>query len=212
MQLIIFDLDGTLIDSKYDLANSLKTTALSLNYPYVAANEIPALLGDGAGILVAKAFGLEPGTEKHKEALALFMQNYSENLCGNTVIYPKVKETLQRLVHKKLAVLSNKPDAFTKQIIATLGFSEYFSFVLGQTATLARKPHPDGILHILKQFQIAPENALMVGDGDTDIACGKAAGVKTCAVTYGYRKREELEYLNPDFFIDSLDELIELIE
>ncbi len=211
IDLLIFDLDGTLVDSKYDLADSLNYAAKKLGYGEIPESEIPDMVGDGVRMLISRAFNLDLETEELQLALDTFMEYYEGHLTDRTEFYPYVQQTIKHFKNKKMAVLSNKPDHLTKPIIKELGLDSHFNIVLGATSHIARKPSAEPIEYILNELGVSPEKAMMVGDGDADVMAGKNAGIKTCGLTYGYRSREELEQLNPDYILDKIEDLKELV-
>lgn len=212
IDLIIFDLDGTLVDSIPDLSDSLNYAAKKLGYPLIAEKEVPALVGNGVRALISKAFELTIGTPDFEKAQEAFMEYYSQNLTTRTVFFPNVEDTIFHFSQKKLAILSNKPDHFTKPIIEALGLQKHFEIVLGANKHMERKPSAEPIQYIMNKLGVLPEKTLMVGDGDADVMAGKNAGVNTCAVSYGYRSAAELELLQPDFLLDDIGQIRSLIQ
>ena len=211
IKLLIFDLDGTLVDSRFDLADAVNYALKKLKKPQLTYGEIPPLLGSGLGYLLQKATGEEePAVLQH--ARQLFDEYYSHHYADKTRRYPGVKETLAALGHLKKAVYSNKAQAFTAAIINELQLAPYFDQVLGaQPGLYALKPDPAGIRLILSELHVRPENALMVGDSTHDIEAAKAAGLHSCAVTYGYRPAELLAEMKPDFMIAHFSDLLKLL-
>lgn len=214
IELIIFDLDGTLVNSIYDITDSLNCVLTTFNYKpidYVSAQQ---LVGGGTLKLVQKAFGDKANDADFIEkAHGLFTENYLHNLTNKTLPYEGVLNVLQHFKHKKKAVLSNKPHALTVKIIKELHLDRYFAMVLGSNEALySSKPSGEGILHILSELKTQPKNALMVGDSVHDIQAGKNAGIATCAVTYGYRTKEVLLCETPDYTIDHVQELAHLLK
>lgn len=212
LDLLVFDLDGTLIDSKYDLLDALNYTAKQLGHSTFTDAQIPQMVGNGVRALITQAFNLTTDSPALKEAQTIMMDYYRQNLCTRTVFYDGVLETLKSLNNVKKAVLSNKPDEFTQRIIQELGLSSLFDQVLGATNYFDRKPSGESLEHFLKELNIAPNRAMMIGDGDADVLAGKNAGMYTCAVTYGYRSKTELEILHPDYIIESFSELPTLLQ
>ena len=212
ISLVVFDLDGTLVDSKYDLADALNHTARVLGYPETTDDEIPQRVGDGVQMLINRTFGFKPGSPETGKARKLFMDYYGEHLTKRTSFYPGIRELIDAMPpHIKMAVLSNKPHDFTVSIIQQLGLSGRFGQVRGFSDEFPRKPAPEALLYIMHQMGVRSEQCLMVGDGDADIGVGQAAGCQTCAVTYGYRTREQLEKLQPNYIIDHANELAGLL-
>ena len=210
IQLIIFDLDGTLADSRFDLADAVNYALEKLNKPLLSYEELPPLLGSGLSYLLQKATDTEDA-QILQQARQMFDEYYSRNYVKKTRCYPGVEETLATLPQIKKAVYSNKAQDFTEAIIRELGLAPLFDKVMGaQPGRYPLKPDPAGIRLILEELDIPPGKALMVGDSTHDIEAGKAAGLHTCAVTYGYRPAEVLKEAKPEFMIGAFAELLEL--
>ena len=207
IQLIIFDLDGTLVDSGLDICDATNEVLAHYGKPLLAYEDIPSFLGSGLKALLRKALETEK-EKKLAEARRLFDQAYSRNFTNKTRPYPGVILMLEQLSGIKKAVFSNKAHAFTVGMIQKLGLNPHFEYVLGaRPEAFDLKPSPAGIHLILDALQIAPENTLMVGDSTHDIEAGKAAGVYTAAVSYGYRPLAMLEAMQPDLVIHDMGEL-----
>ncbi|MCO6477701.1 MAG: HAD-IA family hydrolase [Phaeodactylibacter sp.] len=210
IRLLIFDLDGTLVDSRFDLADAVNYALERLGKPKLTYEELPPLLGSGLSYLLQKAT-LEEDSAILRHARRLFDEYYSQHHADKTRCYPGVKETLAALPHLKKAVYSNKAQDFTEAIIRELGLAPYFDKVMGaQPDKYPLKPDPAGIRIILEALGIPPEIALMVGDSTHDMEAGQAAGLRTCAVTYGYRPAEVLREAEPDYMIEGFPELLKL--
>lgn len=211
IELLVFDLDGTLVNSQYDLGDAVNFALFNMARPQLAYEEIPPMLGGGVKKLISNAFGTSR-SEEIASALKFFNEFYEKNHAVKTDYYPGVKEALALLKNKTMAVLSNKPHSFTKAIMDKLDVEGYFDLVLGANPELyGLKPSPEGLTKILKKLNIAASKTLMVGDSTHDIMAAKAIGVRTCAVTYGYRPGEVLAKEDPDFLIDSIDQLPEVV-
>jgi phosphoglycolate phosphatase len=209
---ICFDLDGTLVDSAEDLiqATAYSLKALGLEAP--AGEEIIRHVGGGARGLLKGSMGELATKERVEVGLASFMEFYGAHLLDHTRAYPGVREVLERFsASMPLAVVTNKPDAFTLDIIQGLGMESYFKEVVGYDGVERKKPHPEGILKVLGLWGVEPHRAVMVGDSSYDVLAGKAAGTITVAVTYGFKPRQELEASEPDYLIDDIRELIDLV-
>jgi len=146
------------------------------------------------------------------EAIDIFRSHYREHLLDFSVFYPNVQNVLNYFRGKKMAVVSNKPEEFTRLILKGLRRADLFEIILGGDSLPVMKPDPGPILHILKQLSVSPEKTAIVGDGTTDIEAGKAANVWTCAVTYGLEKKEVLLKMKPDFMIEDIVELKKIFE
>ena len=201
---IIFDLDGTLIDSVDDLANSVNYTLGRLDLPLHTREEIKSFVGDGVQKLIKRSLG-QTHMERFTEAFEIFMAHYGSHCTNNTVLYPEVAETISFLAEKySLAVLTNKSATFSHKIITALKIDSYFKEVLGGDSLPTKKPDPAGILYLADKWGLAPDQLVMVGDHATDIEVGQRAGCKTVFIEGGIG---ETRGLKPDFVIKSMDEL-----
>ena len=209
--LIIFDLDGTLIDSRIDLANSVNHARLQMGLPPLSSELIFTYIGDGAAMLVRRAMGEGLQDEDIKDALAIFMDHYRQHLLDHTVLYPGVPETLRDCALLQLAVLSNKPVEPSITILEALKVRDRFVRIYGGDSFEQKKPHPMGIEQILKDTGVSREHALMVGDSRIDVQTGQNAGVATCGVTYGLASYT-LEEVKPDYLIHGFKDLITVIK
>lgn len=204
--LIIFDLDGTLIDSKLDLANSVNFTRQQMGLSLLEHQLIYSYIGDGATMLIRHAMGEGLGETDIQRALEVFLAHYREHLLDNTTLYPGVRETIEELSPLKLAVLTNKPLRPSEAILEGLGLRQKFSWVYGGNSFEQKKPHPLGIQKILAETQTSADRALIVGDSRIDIQAGRNAAVQTCGVTYGLAS-DTLVDLVPDYLIDHFEQL-----
>ncbi len=192
---VLFDLDGTLIDSAPDLAASLNHALSSLGLPTYDLQTIRGWIGGGATLLLQRGLtgqketsGVDPKLfEKAKE---LFFAHYRANLCNQTKAYPYAKEILEYLRPRyALALVTNKPYAFVPPILRKLGL-EHFDLVLGGDSLEEKKPSPKPLLHVCERFEITPKEALMVGDSINDYLAAKAAGMDMVLVEHGYETQE----------------------
>jgi phosphoglycolate phosphatase len=215
LKLIIFDLDGTLVDSSIDITNALNhalepygVVGAYCNTPLLAVEDTIKMVGEGLTRLVEKILGEENAKIKD-DVLERFINYYSNHLTDYTRPYPGIKETLERLVGYKKAVISNKRESMSKNLLAQLGLLNFFDIVLGSDSVTERKPSPVPIKKVLETLNIMPEDAIIIGDSNFDIQAGKSAGITTIAVTYGYRDRDILK--DADFMIDKIDQLFQII-
>lgn len=218
IKLIIFDLDGTLIDSKVDIANGVNFTLRELTLKEVPDELIYAYVGNGVEPLIRLALERSEGRAVEPEggngignALDIFRAYYLEHLLDNTVLYPNVMGVVEKLSGIKKAVVSNKSERFVKKILAGLDIAKYFEIALGGDSLKNKKPHPDTINLVMERVGISPKKTLIVGDSAVDIECGKRAGTYTCGVTYGYRDKKEIVEAGADWIIDDMGELTNLI-
>ncbi|WP_017445903.1 phosphoglycolate phosphatase [Gayadomonas joobiniege] len=207
---ILFDLDGTLVDSAPDLANSVNATLIQLGREPFTTSKIRNWVGNGAKVLIERALSgqktisttLDP--QLADKALKLFLHHYSEHLAVDSALYPGVAETLSALKNKgyKLALVTNKPSAFISPLLKGLAIDDYFLANIGGDTLPQKKPAPEPLLHAADLLKQAPQNCVMVGDSKNDILAGKAAGMLTVAVTYGYNYGEDISLQQPDFCFD----------
>jgi phosphoglycolate phosphatase len=210
-ELIIFDMDGTLIDPRIDVANALNVTLIQLDLAPLSYKEIFGLIRDGMRDLMERV--LPPSHQDRIEtAITLYRSHYDNHLLDNTTLYPSVRETLEELASLKKAVVSNKREKPVRAILKGFNLPHHFEMVLGGDSIGERKPAPHAILKVLDYFDVSLSNALIVGDSPEDIQAGHAAGIRTCGVTYGYRSRESLVDEKPDYLIDDLRLLLEIVE
>lgn len=201
IDLIVFDLDGTLADSLPDIANAANYACRGLGLPEHPAAAIMQMIGGGERQLVERFLG--PGREGLlEEAFGLYLDYYSRH-CGDlTRLYPGVKETLPLLRGKKLVVLSNKRQSLSEQVLRVTGIFPFFAAVRGGGEEMPLKPSPEPLLALIKEVQGNPARTLMVGDKPGDVLAGKGAGTLTLGVTYGYGEPSAVVATGPDFLVD----------
>lgn len=209
---LCFDLDGTLIDSADDLVQATIHSLHGLGIDPPPPEVIIGYVGGGARGLLQDSMGEAATPERLEAGLAAFIDYYGAHLLDHTLPYPGVEEVLRHFfATRPLAVITNKPEAFSRTILEGLGLAGYFREILGYDSVERKKPHPEGILQALHGWGVEPTRAVMVGDSDHDILAGKAAGTVTVAVAYGFKSSEELLSAGPDYLIHDIRELIELV-
>lgn len=212
MDLVIFDLDGTLIDSKLDLAQAVNATRASLNLPFLDNERVYSYVGSGAPVLIRKALGPDFSGEEVKRALEFFLAYYRDHMLDYTTLYPGGRECLDQLRDEgvMLAVLTNKPVRFSRAILEGLGVEQHFFRVYGGNSFEQKKPDPIGVETLLSESGVAREHALMVGDSAVDVLTARNAGVRSCGVTYGFQP-ETFAAEPPDILVDRLEQVTELV-
>jgi phosphoglycolate phosphatase len=212
MNLLIFDLDGTLIDSKLDLVHSVNAARAHMDLPPISAELVSSYVGSGAPILMRRALGPEASDADVQRALRYFLDYYREHMLDNTYLYAGVREALDRLhgVGTKMAVLTNKPVRFSQAIVDGLGLHSHFFRVYGGNSFEQKKPDPVGIQRLLEESGAPRERTIMVGDSNVDIRTARNAQVLACGVTYGFQP-ETFEQDPPDLIIDHMNELAEYV-
>ena len=208
---IIFDLDGTLIDSKQDLIHSVNAMLRELGRDELAADTISGYIGHGAPQLVARALGQGGTQEERERALKFFLEYYEEHKMDTTRMYPGVEETLERLAELPMAVLTNKPVRVSVRILEAMGLSKYFRAIYGGNSFETKKPHPLGARTVLRELGVHPKEALLVGDADVDVQTARNAGMIAAAVSYGFGVYDRR--LNPaDAYLDRFADLVPLLQ
>ncbi len=210
-ELLIFDLDGTLIDSKRDLADSVNAMRVYLNEPPLADETVYSYVGNGAPVLVRRAL---PGRDEEEVArgLGFFLEYYRDHMLDATTLYPGVREALDQLLAAdvKMAVLTNKPVRFSEHLIKGLGLDGHFFRIYGGNSFEEKKPHPKGIELLMQESGMGRDQTIMVGDSAVDILTARNAQVKACGVSWGFQP-ETFAAAPPDFVIDDMSELVGMV-
>jgi phosphoglycolate phosphatase len=208
---LLFDLDGTLIDSRADLTTSVNLMLEELGRAPLPGPSVVTFIGEGVRLLIARALRaaqqLEPPEAEIDRALEIFRRHYAAHLLDHTRPYPEVVETLAALRHLPKAVVTNKPQAFSQTILDRLGLRSHFAAVVGGDSLPERKPSPQPLLEAARRCQRAPAQCLMIGDSRVDVLAGRAAGMTTCGFVAGFRGRAELVEAGADLLIESFGEL-----
>ena len=205
--LLVFDLDGTLIDSRIDLCNSINAMLTHLGKPELPHAVIASYIGDGATMLVRRALGDPEGDVHDQEfvdaALTYFLDYYREHKLDHTYVYPGVFAALDSLrTERSMAVLTNKPINPSLAICEALGLSPYFFRIYGGNSFTTKKPDPEGLLALMKEAGATAQETLMIGDSDVDILTARNAGVWSIGCAYGLSPHT-LETVPPDCLVDS---------
>lgn len=214
IKLLIFDLDGTLIDSRLDLIHSVNAMLQHFHRPELPGEVIAAYVGDGAPMLVRRALG-DPDEESYvEEALEYFLAYYRVHKLDNTYPYPGVKEALEKIrdqngAERRMAVLSNKPVNPSRAIVDALGLGEFFVRVYGGNSFHTKKPDPLGVHTLLEETGTRSDETVIIGDSSIDVITGRNAELWTCGVTYGFSPRT-LDDAPPDVLLDSPAELAQV--
>jgi phosphoglycolate phosphatase len=219
IRLLVFDLDGTLIDSRLDLIHSVNATLRHIGRPELDGALVASYVGDGAPTLVRRALG-DTDTDNDAllpRALEYFLAYYRQHKLDHTTVYAGIREMLSGLAQRSnggrrlMAVLSNKPVNPSRDILRALGLGDFFVHVYGGNSFPTKKPDPLGISTILQETGVPAAEALMIGDSAVDVLTGRNAGMWTCGVTYGFAPHT-LEDSPPDVLVDTPLELAELLQ
>ncbi len=213
IKLVIFDLDGTLIDSRLDLVHSVNAALRHIERPELPDDVIASYVGDGAPILIQRALqGESIDQALVRKGLEFFLAYYRDHKLDHTTVYPGITDALAAIqnsgngVPRKLAVLTNKPVNPSRAIVDALGLGKFFSQVYGGNSFATKKPEPEGAKRLLEESGVRPEQAAIVGDSHVDVRTGRNAGLWTVAVTYGFAPHT-LEAESPDVVVDTPQEL-----
>jgi phosphoglycolate phosphatase len=210
-KLFLFDLDGTLIDSKTDIIRSVNLALGRMKFPTVADTSIARFVGDGVQKLIQRtlraSLGAEPESRLVTTTIQAYLEEYAEHLLDSTSLFPGIREALNALWWADCAVITNKPENFSRQILEFLGVASRFCVILGGDSTEKRKPDPGPLGQVMSLCDARPSETVMVGDSHVDIRAGKAAGVITCGILGGFGTREELEAEGCDLILDGASEL-----
>jgi len=237
VDIFLFDLDGTLIDSKRDIANAVHHVQKAFHHSLDSEEKIGSFIGDGIGLLIERALP-HASAENHKKAVLMMKDYYREHCVDHTIVYPGVREMLDHFSHKKMAIVTNKPERISNRILKNLTLDHYFPVIIGGDTLSQKKPQPEPLLEAirllraesreqkaeikkpsLKKYSSTLPSALaslsspivvMVGDSQNDIHAGRAAGLLTCGIQSNIGNPDELRKSKPDFLISTLSELIRL--
>ncbi len=209
IKLIMFDLDGTLVDSGIDITNALNHALAPCGLPPLTLAETIARVGEGVTRLIEKVVGSDDAARRDA-VLMRFLAYYAEHLTDATRPYPGVAPTIEGLAGRRKAVISNKMESLSRRVLSDLGLIQHVDLVLGGDSVGEKKPSPKPLLHVMDVLAAAPGESVIVGDSSFDIQAGRAAGVTTVAVSYGFRAADTLG--EADFIIDAMPELPALLE
>lgn len=214
VRLLVFDLDGTLVDSSQDLADSVNAMLGELGAPPLSETEVTRMVGEGAAVLVRRALVRAGVTVDARTALDCFLKHYDLRLLATTRPYPGMVEALTRLREPyAMAVLTNKPALPTMKLLESLGLIEFFRDVIGGDTAFGRKPDPAGLLALVDRASATPETTLLIGDSPVDLATARAAGTRICLARYGFGYRfEDNGFRGDELFIDSAEALPAALE
>ncbi len=209
---IIFDFDGVIADTGRDIVASVQATQKEFGVDILDYDTIMSYVGHGAKYLIDCSFP-EFSEKKSAEALAWYKEYYKAHPCDKTVLYDGFKEVVKRLKLEniKMSIVSNKPEPITRLVVNKLEIADYFTKVIGPESVTNMKPDPEGLLLCLKAMGASAKNSVMIGDSFTDIIAGKAAGMLTCEILYGYGDKDKLKAENADFSANTTYDILKQI-
>jgi phosphoglycolate phosphatase len=206
VRVLIFDLDGTLIDSETDLVLSVNATLEHMGQQPLPQDVVRGYIGRGAAALIRSSLGASVTDAQAEEGHEFFLAYYRRHMLDHTVTYPGVREALDALAPYKMAVLTNKPVRFSEAILHGLGLADHFQFVFGGNSFEKKKPDPMGVEILLHNFSVQPSEAMMVGDSSVDVETARNSGIYACGVSYGLGF-ESMRACPPDIMLHSLVDL-----
>jgi phosphoglycolate phosphatase len=212
MDLLIFDLDGTLIDSRLDLARSVNAMLVHLGLAPLEEDRITSYVGNGAPELIRLALGEHANREMHRAGLEFYLKHYASHALDCTTLYPGVEESLERLraAGKHMAVLSNKPSGASRRILEGLGADGFFFRIHGGDSFEFKKPNPIGVEALMRESGVDRPRTVMIGDSAVDVRTARNAGVRCCCLTYGFQP-ESLADPAPDLLADRMEQVADWI-
>lgn len=210
---VIFDLDGTLLNTLDDLADSVNYALALKGLPARHVNEVRQFVGNGVEKLIERAVAGRLSQEQEKDCLATFKQHYRENMNNKTCPYEGVLDIVKQLLDRNyhIAIVSNKFDAAVKELNYTY-FEGLFPVAIGESERIAKKPAPDSVFEALAQLQVAKEHAIYVGDSDVDVMTAHNAGLECVGVTWGFRDKELLLSVGAEYIIDKPEDLLSVLD
>jgi phosphoglycolate phosphatase len=210
-RLFLFDLDGTLIDSRADIVSSVNLALARMRLQALDPATVIRFVGDGVESLMMRALtyatGAQPDDAKLRTAVNLLMEEYGLHLTDSTSLYPGVREAIHQLSWGTFGVISNKPEHLSRRVLEALGMAGSFCIILGGDSLPARKPRPDPLVKAMQSCRAEPHQTVMIGDSPSDIQAGQSAGVLTCGFSGGFRPAQELLAAGCDILISSMAEL-----
>jgi len=217
---LLFDLDGTLVDSAPDLALAVNRTLLDFGRAEFNQHTIHHWVGNGAKVLIERALSgsaeidpqLDPALSQ--DALAIFLTHYQQCLCVESSLYDDVKDGLLSLKNAgfRLAIITNKPAIFIEPILTGLGINNVFELLIGGDSLPERKPHPAPLHYALEQLKVSAQQCVMIGDSKNDILAAKAANIDSVGLTYGYNYGEDINQYQPQWCFDTFAELLTALQ
>jgi phosphoglycolate phosphatase len=211
VDLMMFDFDGTIADTAGDLVNSINYTLTSMRLDPRPAEQIIGFVGDGVQKLIERSIG-EHDIGRMEEAMTIFSRHYEKHMLDHTVLYPDIEEVLKYFQHKMKVILTNKRHHLTVAIARGLHVERYFMEIVGADSTPFQKPDRRVVDHLLEKYNVAPQKAVIIGDGVNDIAVAKNAGILSCAHLNGLGDRNALLNMGADFYCESLLEINTLFQ
>lgn len=209
--MILYDLDGTLVDTSQDITQAVNHMLNQMGHEALSLEHVRQNIGRGVFELVAGC--LNSGSKEHmEEGMTLFRSFYREHLTDQSTLYPAAQSVLNYFKKHHQAIITNKPEPFTKELLGALGLSEFFSHVISGNIGYPRKPDPAGITFVMEKLGVAKAEAIFIGDSVVDMQAGRNAGILTVAIKHGYGEEKDLLDTGPDLIVEDFNEFMECAE
>ena len=208
-RLIVYDLDGTLVDTLKDITNAANFMLAKLQAPLLTAEKVRRFIGRGMHQLVGDCLGTQD-PERVAEGMRVYRAYYHEHLVDNSRLYPGAREVLEYFRLRAQAVISNKPNPYSKDLLKALGVADYFLDIIGGDSPYPRKPDPSSLKALMARAEVSSDEALLIGDSPIDVETGHQAGVLTVSLMHGLADRDELAAAGPDFIVDDFNRFLAL--
>lgn len=209
--LIIYDLDGTLVDTREDIALAANHMLRELKLPELSHSEISGFVGRGVFYLISNCLKSQD-LKLVEKGIRLYRDYYAKHMLDHSVLFPGAREILDYYRAQKQIVMTNKPDPFSTNMLKALGVAEYLSQIIAGDTVYPKKPDPQGILAMMEQYKVNAAGVLFIGDSLIDIETARNAGVPIAVLTHGFSDREQLQSQAPELIADSFTELLQILK
>lgn len=210
-RLIVYDLDGTLVDTLEDIAASANHMLRELQRPAVPAHVIRGYIGQGLAQLVRACLATDDA-DALARGTTIYRAYYTQHLLDRTRLYPDARRACEFFQPKRQAVITNKPDPYSRDILTALGLAPFFCDIIAGDARYPKKPDPTSLLALMQTEGVVGQETVFVGDSPIDIEAGRKAGVMTVALTHGFTDLKDLQAAHPDVLVDSFEQLIQIAQ
>ncbi len=209
MKLLIYDLDGTLVNTREDIVRAANHMLQQMGQSGISAEEVSSYVGKGLYFLIKGCLKTEDA-KKIEKGSKIYRDHYAAHMMDHSSLYPGAREILEYFKNKKQAVITNKPNPFSYQMLKALGVADYFVEIVAGDSDYPKKPDPGAVLAMMQKENVLPGETVFIGDSAIDIQTGRNAGIKTVVVTHGFSGEDELKLARPDAMVRDFSELLEL--